>query len=330
MTWMLNRELEGLGVTAHDLTYEAMATEKFDLIHLHFFEGHMGFKNPVRVWRQMSGLLRGIDRQKRLGAKLVYTAHNVVTHDAPWRWLEDWFLHRFMKRVDGTIFVSEASVPLVRGRFPELSGPSTVIPLSDYGDWYPDTVSREEARAQFGIPDDALVLVHVGLIRKYKNVPELIRTFGSIPGDVFLLIGGRVPDEALRQEIESLAKADSRVRLELRHLEDEDMQNFMRAADVAVFPYRNILNSGSAMMSLTFGIPVVVPNVGSMPELQKRVDSNWVRLYEGEFGDVALREAIDWAKGTERGETPPMEDLSVRAVAAQHAEFYQKVLNSTA
>ena len=84
------------------------------------------------------------------------------------------------------------------------------------------------------------------------------------------------------------------------------------------------------MMSLTFGIPVVVPNVGSMPELQKRVDPDWVRLYDGEFGEVALREAIEWAKGTERGENPPMEGLTVKAVAAQHAEFYRKVLNSTA
>lgn len=325
MTWMLNRELEKLGFEVSDLTYENLMSERYDLVHLHFFEGQTGFKNPFRVINRMGRLLKAIDRQKKLGAKLIYTAHNVVTHDAPWRKLEDWYVQQFTKRVDGTIFVSEVSVPLVRAKFPELHGPSTIIPLSDYGDFYPNTVSRKEARAHFGITESALTLSHVGLIKPYKNVPALIRAFKGIPGDLALLIGGRCLEDVLRSEIQQLASEDPRVVVDIRHLEDEDMQLFLNASDVCIFPYRNILNSGSAMMALTFGKPVVVPNVGSMPELQRRVNADWVRLYDGEFGVEALSNAIQWTRETNRGAGPPLQELSVTAVAAKHAEFYRLV-----
>lgn len=330
MTWMLNCELEKLGFQVSDLTYENLMAERYDLVHLHFFEGLTGFRNPFRVIQRMGRLLKGIDRQRAAGAKLIYTAHNIVTHDAPWRGLENWYLEQFLRRVDGTIFVSEVSIPLVRQTFPELKSPSVVIPLSDYGDWYEDRVTGPEARAEFGIPESALVVAHLGLIRKYKNVPALMRAFSTNPGDYCLLIGGRVAEDDLRGEIEALAAADPRIKLELGHLDDDRIQFFMRAADVAVFPYRNILNSGSAMMALTFGKPVVVPNVGSMPELQQRINADWVQLYDGEFSESVLSSAIAWAKGTDRGERPPMAELSVAAIAAQHAEFYRKITGTSA
>lgn len=328
--WLVNQGMRAHDINAHDLTPESLATQQFDLVHIHWFEGYMGFRNPVRVWLRMSELLKGIDRQREGGAKLIYTAHNVVTHDAPWRRLEDWFVRQFLRRVDGTIFLAEDSIPLVRNRFPELRGPSVVIPHCDYGNWYPDTVTPPEARAKFGIPDSYLVIAHVGQIKAYKNVPELIRAFREIPGDIALLIGGRCIEPDLQETIEELARRDRRVFLDLRHLEDEDIQVFMRASDVAVFPYRNILNSGSAMMALTFGKPVVVPNVGSMPELQQRINADWVRLYDGEFSESVLNSAIAWARETDRGERPPMAELSVAAIAAQHAEFYRKIAGTSA
>lgn len=326
MTWMLNQGLEKLGFTVHDLTRESLMAEQFDLLHVHFFEGYTYFRNPFKILIRCRKLLRGIDRQKKLGAKLIYTAHDVIGHDTPWRSLEDWFFREFMKRVDGTIFVSDVSIPLVRKRFPELSGPSTTIPLSDYGDWYANTITDAEARTRFGIPEGALVVTHVGLIKRYKNVPALIRAFSAIEGNTFLLIGGRVLEDDLRQELVGLAAADPRVRLELNHLDDDDMQFYMRAADVVVLPYRAILNSGSAMLALTFNRPVVVPNVGSLPELQANLSPDWVRLYDGEFDVAALQSSMDWVRSVAREGRAPLEKLSVDAIAKMHSNFYRSVI----
>ncbi len=325
MTWMLNQGLERIGFSIHDLTREALMEEQFDLLHVHFFEGYTYFRNPFKIILRCRKLLRGIDRQKKLGAKLVYTAHDVIGHDTPWRSLEDWFFRQFMRRVDGTIFVSDVSIPLVRKRFPELTGASTTIPLSDYGDWYKNEVTAAQAREKFGVPVDALVITHVGLIKRYKNVPALIEAFSQLDGNYALLIGGRVLEEELKQELLALAAKDSRVKLRLEHLDDDDMQDYMNAADVVVLPYRAILNSGSAMLALTFGRPVIVPNVGSLPELQANLSSDWVQLYDGEFGVNELRAGLDWVKATTRAEKAPLEKLTVEAIAQQHSDFYRSL-----
>ncbi|MEZ4597387.1 MAG: glycosyltransferase [Chloroflexota bacterium] len=46
---------------------------------------------------------------------------------------------------------------------------------------------------------------------------------------------------------------------------DDRMQVFLRAADVMVLPYRDVLTSGSAILAMTFGLPVVAPRIGCLP-----------------------------------------------------------------
>jgi beta-1,4-mannosyltransferase len=41
---------------------------------------------------------------------------------------------------------------------------------------------------------------------------------------------------------------------------------FLRAADAVVLPYRDVLTSGSAILAMTFGLPVVAPRIGCLPE----------------------------------------------------------------
>lgn len=47
---------------------------------------------------------------------------------------------------------------------------------------------------------------------------------------------------------------------------DDRMQVFLRAADVLVLPYRDVLTSGSAILGMTFGLPVIAPRIGCLPE----------------------------------------------------------------
>ena len=46
-----------------------------------------------------------------------------------------------------------------------------------------------------------------------------------------------------------------RIRLVDRFVSNSELQLFMRASDMAVFPYTSILTSGSLMLALSFGLP---------------------------------------------------------------------------
>jgi glycosyltransferase involved in cell wall biosynthesis len=50
----------------------------------------------------------------------------------------------------------------------------------------------------------------------------------------------------------------------------EDVQYLFRAADYAVCAYRSSLNSGTAMLALSFGVPLVAPETAAFSELLAR------------------------------------------------------------
>ena len=155
------------------------------------------------------------------GARVVWTAHNArptsrgIRHSKPGYW------SAVVRRVDAVIHPSEAGRQAVAARYPELArtSPRGCAPWDIFAGSYPDTVSREEARAAMGIPQGVRVVGFLGLVRPYKNVPHLIRTVRLLPpgaDEVILLVGGAPHSAALADEIRAAAGDDPRVRLTWR------------------------------------------------------------------------------------------------------------------
>ena len=71
-------------------------------------------------------------------------------------------------------------------------------------------------------------------------------------------------------------------------------------------PYLDILNSGTAFMSLTHRRPILVPDRGAMKELRSQIGPSWVRLFDAPLTPLVLGDALHWA--AEPRPTPP--DLS--------------------
>ena len=72
--------------------------------------------------------------------------------------------------------------------------------------------------------------------------------------------------EALLQAVDLEPEVQARVTHVNRFIDEMELQLFFRAADVAAFPYRSILTSGSLLMALSFGVPVVIPEFGMTRE----------------------------------------------------------------
>jgi beta-1,4-mannosyltransferase len=51
----------------------------------------------------------------------------------------------------------------------------------------------------------------------------------------------------------------------------------LNAADVAVLPFLDVLTSGSAILALSFGKPVILPDIGCLPEL---IDDSMGQLFD--------------------------------------------------
>jgi glycosyltransferase involved in cell wall biosynthesis len=143
-------------------------------------------------------------------------------------------------------------------------------------------MNREEARRALGLGPEEFVATFLGQIRPYKGVSQLIRCFNASGlTSSRLLIAGRPRNAALVQELRELAGSSSSIQLFLDFVDAADVQKFLGAADLVVLPYTNILNSGCAILALSFNRPVLLPALGAMADLREMVGSDWVRLYDG-------------------------------------------------
>jgi len=296
-----------------------------DVLHVHWPDAFFSARRlPGAVGKSL--LLMGVVGTARLRqARVVWTIHNLRPHEERharwearmWRW--------FVARVDGYIALTAGGQAAALARFPALRGrPGFVIPHGHYKDEYPDEVDRGVARAALGLPPAAPVVVFLGAIRPYKNLPALIDAFRGVPGPAWrLLIAGKPADAALAGEIRRRAAGDGRIRLDLGFVPNDRVQHYLRAADLVVFPYREILNSGSALLALSFERPVLVPALGAMAELQGAVGAEWVRTYHGEPTPKSLAEAMAWARATPRDAKALLRDLDWEEIARQTVAAYE-------
>ncbi len=237
-------------------------------------------------------------------------------------------MHRrlLVEEVDGLLSLTAGGLAAARAAYPELAdAPGAVTPHGHYRDDYDFTAARDAARAERGVAPDATLVVSVGMIRAYKNIPDLVRTVAGT-GDpaLVLAIAGRPAGDLLADEIRSAAADDSRIVLDLAFQSDVAIASWLRAADLVVLPYRAIQNSGSAILALSADRPVVVPALGAMRELQAAVGEDWVRCYEGEFDAQELERSIRWAREP-RPERAPLDRLDWNAIADATVAFYREV-----
>jgi Glycosyltransferase len=143
----------------------------------------------------------------------------------------------------------------------------TVIPDGNYIDAYLNEVTKKEAREYLDLGTE-FVYLFFGQIRPYKGVNQLIDSFKQIQtGEEIVYIAGNPSTSDIERDIQSSAGEDTQIRTDLKYIPDENIQYYMNAADVLVLPYKDILNSGSVYLGLSFGMPIIAPEIGCIPSI---------------------------------------------------------------
>lgn len=290
--WLLYAAIQDVGVNVQEFTFSKLLRQPCNIWHLHWPEMPLNRRNPLKAIALLAFFFLQVFLAKLRGTKIIWTVHNLKAHEGYYPTLETWFWDQFTQRLDGFISLSQSGLDAARDRFPHLrQKPGFVIPHSHYRGEYPCQISPSEARQLLNIEADEQVLLFFGRIRDYKNVPQLIETFRATGSDrLRLVIAGR-PEAAAMEQLNTLAKDDPRIQLHLEFIDNDRTQVFFQAADLVVLPYREILNSGTALLALSFDRPVLVPNRGSMGELQGFVGSDWVQTFS-ELTPATLTQAL--------------------------------------
>jgi beta-1,4-mannosyltransferase len=102
----------------------------------------------------------------------------------------------------------------------------------------------------------------------YKIIENFINISQKIASDDDLaIIAGRNRAPKLVKSLNKIAKSDPRIRIYSGYFPEEEMQQYLLAGDVAVFAFNEILTSGTVILCISYGLPVIAPKLGCLPEL---------------------------------------------------------------
>jgi beta-1,4-mannosyltransferase len=315
----------------YDVQVTGFSTRKllhgsWDVWHLHWPEHLI---NKTRARSAIIAFFKFFIQLKLARSKkteIFWTAHNLRPHERDHPLLEWIFWRIFLPNVDGIICMSEFGRRQLCLEHPRTrSIPMFVIPHGHYRGAYPDGMNKDQAREALQISSDKFIMTFLGQIRRYKAIAPMVRCFAQAQvTSAQLVIAGQPVDEAIIQEVREAAAGNHDVRIFPNFVDRSDIQKFLRAADLVVLPYREILNSGSALLALSFDRPVLVPALGALSELREIVGPDWVRLYEGELSPKIIRNAIDWTKGRQLrpNARAPLENFNWDRIAGLTVEAF--------
>lgn len=240
------------------------------VLHLHWVNRVLhGAQGPDDAAERLAAFAARLDRAIAAGVRVVWTAHNVLPHDTPFE-EADTQLRRIIVERATLIHVLAASTPQLAAPLYRIPPEKVVhVPLPTFRGAYADVVDRPAARFALGLPADAYVLALVGGLRPHKGLDSLLDAFDLAARDeprLRLLIAGSPSRGEAVEAFLARAVRDPRISLHARPIPSDDMQLFLRAADVAILPYLRTLNSAVLMMVLAFDLPVIAPAVGGIGE----------------------------------------------------------------
>lgn len=255
------------------------------------------------------------------GIRLAWTAHNLLPHDpCPWPAIDRVARRTVIALADRIAVHGPSAAALLRAAFPFPQRKLVLIPHGHFSDLYPDQISPTEARQRLGLDRTRKVTLFLGLCKRYKNVDGLIRTVRSLAEPPLLVIAGEFPDPAYERLCRGIADGSPDIKIHSGFIADGDIQVFMRAADIFVVPYHDILTSGSAVLAAGFGLPVVSIDKGFLHDF---INSNVGVLYQQDSKDglanalvSALRRRWDAVAIEMHAHAQRFEDAAARFVAS--------------
>jgi glycosyltransferase involved in cell wall biosynthesis len=241
---------------------------RIDLLHIHHPWYHYMAEDFQATATRCSDFIGALAKAQHLGYRLVWTVHNLYPHDSIHLHLDRVVRLDLARRADSLIVHCDYARQCVAEHFYRTENVYT-IPHGHFIDAYPNTLSRDQARSQLGLTSDQFVYLFFSNVRRYKGVERLLEVFGSLPGEhLGLLLAAKVKSDYSQDVVTMARESDPRVVVKTAEFFPvDDFQVFMNAADVVVFPFLEVLTSGSVITAMSFRKPVIVPALGCLPEL---------------------------------------------------------------
>jgi beta-1,4-mannosyltransferase len=303
------------GVSVVDFAWNRARHHDHDVLHIHWPESVVRSGAGRDRWKDYGRFVAMIVWHRVKRVPMVWTVHNARTHERG-GWIERACLELWRRGVDARVHLYRAALG------PRVSRKDVVIPRGDYRPLIDATLTSPLPTR----PGDGSLL-GIGIFRPYKNFDAFARSFAARPGDSFsrLSLVGSSWSAEYDARVRAAAAEDPSIRVDIRHLDDEEFIREILAHDAVVLPYRSLYNSGVALMAIELERPVIVTESPTMRELAAEVGHEWVGFIAPDPDAREWAAMREWVARPRR--QPP--DLSARdwgSIAEQHEALYRRLL----
>ena len=232
----------------------------------------------VRFWIPFMAMSLGticrLVKKNKL-TKIISIADNIIPHEK--RPGDNFLCNYFINSVDGFITMSE-SVLVDLKKFNK-NKPGILSPHPIY-DHYGKIESREIALEKVNLSDNYRYVLFFGFIRDYKGLDLLLNAFAD-PffryNKIKLIVAGEFyTDNSVYTNLISKLKITDLVELRTDYIPNSDVPNYFNSADIIAQPYKSATQSGVTQISYHFNKPMLVTNVGGLPEIVPHLKAGYV------------------------------------------------------
>ncbi len=290
------------------------------MLHLHWISPYLHGRNRLAFVLCALKFITDLSLVRLSGRRIVWTMHNVVSHESPYPKLEILATGWLCKLASAVIVHGESGRQEAINRIRCSPEKLHIIRHGNYRSAYPAAPATTAARQRLGLPETKRTVLFLGMIRPYKGLPALLDAWQSLsPTEAQLLIAGEANGAYQRQLEQQLSNMPGVV-WHNRRISNDEMPLYLGAADVVALPFERIQTSGSVLLAMTFGKPVIAPRLGDLPETLSGADDLTYPAGDGR----ALADRLNEALRTD------LADLSARTARAANRFDWQPIAAQTA
>jgi glycosyltransferase involved in cell wall biosynthesis len=204
--------------------------------------------------------------KKNKKTKVISIIDNIIPHE---KRIGDFALAKyFVESVDGFIAMSESVLDDLNkfdSSKPKLFSPH---PLFDN---FGEAINKTEAYEKLGLAINEEHILFFGFIRDYKGLDLLLHAMADERVralNMKLIVAGEfyTDSKPYAELIQQLGIRDKLI-LKTDFIPDNEVRNYFCAADMVVQPYKHATQSGVTQICYHFDRPMLVTNVGGLPEI---------------------------------------------------------------
>lgn len=249
--------------------YQTAGNHGAQLLHLHWMHSYCEGMNVIERSKNALRYVLDLALLRLRGVPLVWTVHNVLSHETPYPAIELWVRRRIAHMAHALIVHDTHTKALVAETYRIAPERVHVVPHGNYRGFYGDPVPIQQARAALGLPSEGRLFLHLGMLRPYKGTIDLLEIWPEYhrmhPED-HLLIVGEPYDKVYAHSVQQHCEQTPGAFFHSGYVPDEKIACYYSAADVVVLPFRRITSSGSLVLAMSYSKPVIAPRMGGLPE----------------------------------------------------------------